>query len=103
MEGNDLSMAAWKRVAGVVPVELHGYAREWGEARGRLGPTATMRDGDIEWELWRSLCAALVECGAVTAADLRLPANSLDTPGCRLFAALRSWGDARAAIAKARP
>lgn len=92
-------MAAWKRVAAALPQELQGYAREWGEAvEGLYRGTVSAH---LEWELWRSLCEALEESGAVTKADLKSPISRNDTSGQRLLKSLRAWGDARAAIARA--
>lgn len=102
MTGNDLSLAAWKRVSELLPTELQGYAREWGQAVEHLERDRGDSAAHLEWELWRSLCAALEESGAVTRADLktsiRAPAT---TPGLRLIRALQAWGIARAAIARA--
>lgn len=101
MDGNDLSLAAWKRVAKVLPAELQGYAREWAEAVEHLERAGTERAATLEWQLWRSLCDVLSEAGAVTAEDLKAPIrNPSGTHGSKIFQALRAWGAARRAVVR---
>mgnify|MGYP001617034746 FL=1 len=52
----------------------------------------------VEHAAWLRLCKLLHETGAATEADLRHSATSMETPGDRLFAAIRAWGDALAAL-----
>jgi hypothetical protein len=106
--GNDLSLAAWKRVALLLPADpearelLESYSREWGQAVERLEAEGTDSATRLEWELWRSLCEALEETGAVTAADLKTSAHvDSGTPGNDLLHALNTWGDARRMQARA--
>lgn len=54
-----------------------------------------------EWELWRKLVSRLVLLDAVTKADAESPATADTTPGQKLFALIREWGDARATLALA--
>lgn len=101
MIGNDVSRAAWKRVKSAgLPPELEGYAREWAQSIERLEVEGTDRAATLEWELWRSLCDALTDAGAVTELDRQASIQDANTPGCRLLLALRAWGAARAAIAR---
>lgn len=100
MISNDISLAAWRRVAQALPVDLQGYAREWAQAVEACETSRADHAAHIEWELWRSLCNALKEAGAVTDKDLKSRTFDRSTPGCRLLGALRAWGDTRAAIAR---
>jgi len=47
-----------------------------------------------EWEKWLALCDVLKETGAVTEADCASNMEANETPGQRLFIAIREWGDA---------
>jgi hypothetical protein len=49
-----------------------------------------------EYERWLLICQALKEAGAVTESDLASPVMSTRTPGERLLADLRHWGNLRA-------
>ena len=48
-----------------------------------------------EWREWRELCAMLKELGAVTDDDLAARAGRNETPGDRLFIALKKWSDSK--------
>lgn len=100
MNSNDLSLAAWKRVAKEIPPALIGYATEWVQSVEWMErQPGSERAGELEWSLWRSLCEALQECGAVTESDLKTSVGAkAETPGLRLLNALRAWGDARRAV-----
>ncbi len=58
------------------------------------------RKSDAEWQAWHDLCKALLEAGAVTAADLLSHTGRRDTVGQRLLQTIRDWGEARAAVEK---
>ena len=96
-----MSLAAWKRVAKLLPTELHGYAREWGQAVERMQRDPTDYASSLEWKLWRSLCAALREADVVTDKDLLTSVRvKPNTKGQRLLCLLRHWGDLRRVIAE---
>lgn len=99
----DVSLAAWKRVAVALPQALQGYAREWGESLERMVRSNDDRSIDLEWRLWRSLCEALEEAGAVTKEDLSSPMSAEKTAGQRLLRDLRAWGNQRTQLAAVLP
>jgi hypothetical protein len=49
-----------------------------------------------EWELWKALCQELADVRAVTSSDLTSSPAERDTPGQKLFASIREWGEALA-------
>lgn len=46
-----------------------------------------------EHKCWAELCQMLRETGAVTSTDCASAREKQDTPGQRLFAKLREWGN----------
>lgn len=103
MEGNDMSLAAWKRVSAFIPDEhrdaVESYAREWAQtatalSRGEASP-------HTEHILWMSLMELLTEAGLLTEADRKRPKNAkVRTDGDKLLRALHAWGDARISIGR---
>lgn len=61
-------------------------------------PTAQERLMEAEWKQWMELCKALKELGAVTEQDARSRRSATATPGQRLFARIRNWGDTLVAL-----
>ena len=53
-----------------------------------------------EHAAWVELFKLLRESGAVTEADAKASARDTSTPGLRLCAAIREWGEANATLAK---
>ncbi|HXJ73795.1 MAG TPA: hypothetical protein VNM37_13130 [Candidatus Dormibacteraeota bacterium] len=51
-----------------------------------------------EHQRWQELCAALQAAGAVTAADCNAKLAARGTPGEKLFASIRVWGEALIAL-----
>ena len=58
-----------------------------------------MRQMHTEWMEWQELVAALKASGAVTEEDCTTLASARPlTPGQRVFAAVRAWGEAYAKL-----
>ena len=53
-----------------------------------------------EYRKWRELCALLAQSGAVAKTDIYSKTTARDTPGQRLIACIREWGELRARISK---
>jgi hypothetical protein len=51
-----------------------------------------------EYDLWLTLNRLLISGGAVTQTDSESRAETRETPGQRLYAAIREWGDALVAL-----
>lgn len=59
----------------------------------------TDRVARVEWEAWQEICKLLRETNAVTEADMQTPVSKpATTPGLKLLAAIRAWGDAMPAL-----
>lgn len=57
----------------------------------------------VEWEMWQEVCGALRSAKAVTEADMNSSTSTPETtPGLRLLGAIRRWGEAKEALARAR-
>jgi hypothetical protein len=54
-----------------------------------------MTTGMREWQAWKEVVRLLEETGAVTKEDSSAPQKGLTaiTPGTRLYAAIREWGE----------
>lgn len=56
----------------------------------------TLEASRAERAAWLALCLTLKSMGAVTGADLNSRQSERATPGQRLLAEIRKWGDRRA-------
>ena len=57
--------------------------------------------GHEEWQAWQQVVEGLKSSGAVIDADCTSLATLRETPGQRLFATIREWGEKYAALVAA--
>jgi hypothetical protein len=56
-----------------------------------------------EYQEWQTLVRLLIELGVATTADAKSSQHERDTPGQRLYAQIREWGEALAQLRTAQP
>lgn len=66
-------------------------------------PSDAQRLAMEEIKAWHALGNALQEAGAVTADDLKARYSERKTPGQKLLALVRLWGEAQFAVRTAKP